>query len=221
MQICAVRHICTQHYWTLTGSGTCIINFVVSAIYILLHSAHFMSETARRPALTAMPRTMRVLLEERTVPTFEGRGWARGSVVIPRESPPYWAQFICLTETLSLSFYEPISIFVLWRDGASLHLGEWVELTIYCPSVFCDVSAQGGLRKPPSNFWTGWNIGTCDNPTSMVYKRFLNLAPFFKMAAKMADFLQKNVYSSIFVYIEAIFQSLMAKVIFGTKHKPW
>jgi hypothetical protein len=51
----------------------------------------------------------------------------------------------------------------------------------------------------------------------MVYKAFLNLAPFFKMAAKMADFLQKNVYSYISVYIEAIYQILMAKVMFLNK----
>ena len=37
-------------------------HYVCRFCYILLHSAHFMSETARRPALTAMPRTMRVLL---------------------------------------------------------------------------------------------------------------------------------------------------------------
>ena len=56
-----------------------------------------------------------------------------------------------------------------------------------------------------------------DNPTSMVYKTFPNLAPFFKMAAKMADFLLKNVYTYILVYIEAVFQILMAKVMFLNK----
>ena len=37
------------------------------------------------------------------------------------------------------------------------------------------------------------------------------------MAAKMADFLQKNVYLYISVYIEAIFQILVANVMFWNK----
>ena len=43
-----------------------------------------------------------------------------------------------------------------------------------------------------------------DNRTSKVSKTFLNLAPFFKMAAKMADFMQKYVISYNAGYIEAI-----------------
>jgi hypothetical protein len=43
---------------------------------------------------------------------------------------------------------------------------------------------------------------------------FLNLAPVFNMAVKMADFMQKNVYSYNSGYIEAKFQMLMAKVMF-------
>ena len=44
-----------------------------------------------------------------------------------------------------------------------------------------------------------------DNSTSMVYKTFLKLVPFvFKMAAKMADFMQKYVHSYNAGYIEAI-----------------
>ena len=45
------------------------------------------------------------------------------------------------------------------------------------------------------------------------------------MAAKMADFMQKNVYSYNSGYIEAIFQMLMAKVMFlntaQTSVKQW
>jgi len=47
----------------------------------------------------------------------------------------------------------------------------------------------------------------------MVYKIFLNLAPFFKMAAKMADFMQNYVYMNNAGYNEAIFHILMAKVL--------
>src|SRR5208282_2103768 len=50
--------------------------------------------------------------------------------------------------------------------------------------------------------------------TSTVYKTFLNLTPFFKMAAKMADFMQKYVNSYNTGYIEAILQMLMAKLTF-------
>ena len=56
-----------------------------------------------------------------------------------------------------------------------------------------------GLRKPPLTFEQVGISGRViyrwyarDNLTSMVYKTFLNLAPFFKMTAKMADSLQKT-----------------------------
>ena len=72
---------------------------------------------------------------------------------------------------------------------------------------------KGGLRKPPR--LTSERVGISgqeiyrwkarDNRTSKVYKTFLNLAPFFKMAAKMADFMQKYVIPYNAGYIEAIF----------------
>ena len=54
-----------------------------------------------------------------------------------------------------------------------------------------------------------------DDRTSMMNKTFLSLAPLlFKMAAKMADFMQKYVHESYNAgYIEAILQIVMANVM--------
>ena len=55
-----------------------------------------------------------------------------------------------------------------------------------------------------------------DNRTSKVYTTLFNLVPFFKMAAKMADFMQTYVYMNNAGYNEAI-HILMAKVLFYIK----
>ena len=92
------------------------------------------------------------------------------------------------------------------------------------PKRFCDVSAQGGGFGSPRLTFERVRISGCviyhwkarDYPTSKMYKVFLNLAPFFKMAAKWRISCNKNVYSynSGYKPIESIFQMLMAKVMF-------
>ena len=64
------------------------------------------------------------------------------------------------------------------------------------------VSAHGGLPKPTltsERVGISGNVIYCwkarDNLTSAVYKSVLNLAQFFKMAAKMADFMLKRAHS--------------------------
>jgi len=54
-----------------------------------------------------------------------------------------------------------------------------------------------------------------------VYKAFLYLAPFFEMAAKMADFMKKYVNSYSAGYVEAILQILMAKLTFLNTEGIW